>query len=87
MNKKFVYQVGNNKEVILWCMANQISRLKILLETKIYFILVIPDTLKLHLSNQYCDMWYTPAARKSPSMTMFNGYDHVSIRSVKLAQQ
>jgi len=26
MNKKFVYQVGNNKEVILWCMANQISR-------------------------------------------------------------
>jgi len=26
MNKKFVYQVGNNKKVILWCMANQISR-------------------------------------------------------------
>jgi hypothetical protein len=25
MNKKFVYQVGNNKQVILWCMANQIS--------------------------------------------------------------
>ena len=24
MNKKFVYQVGNNKKVILWCMANQI---------------------------------------------------------------
>jgi hypothetical protein len=23
MNKKFVYQVGNNKEVILWCTANQ----------------------------------------------------------------
>jgi len=22
MNKKFVYQVGNNKKVILWCMAN-----------------------------------------------------------------
>ena len=26
MNKKFVYQVGNNKNVILWCTANQISR-------------------------------------------------------------
>jgi len=26
MNKKFVYQAGNNKEVILWCTANQISR-------------------------------------------------------------
>jgi len=23
---KFVYQVGNNKKVILWCTANQISR-------------------------------------------------------------
>jgi hypothetical protein len=28
MNKKFVYQVGNNKKVILWCTANQISKLK-----------------------------------------------------------
>jgi len=28
MNKKFVYQVGNNKKVILWCTANQISRCK-----------------------------------------------------------
>jgi len=28
MNKKFVYQVGNNKEVILWWPANQTSRLK-----------------------------------------------------------
>ena len=26
MNKKFVYQVGKNKKVILLCMANQISR-------------------------------------------------------------
>jgi len=26
MNKKFVYQVGNNKKVILWYAANQISR-------------------------------------------------------------
>jgi len=26
MNKKFVYQFGNNKKVIPWCMANQISR-------------------------------------------------------------
>jgi len=26
MNKKFVYQVGNNKKVILWCTANPISR-------------------------------------------------------------
>jgi len=26
MNKKFVYQVGNNKKVILWCTGNQISR-------------------------------------------------------------
>jgi len=25
MNKKFVYQVGNNKKVILWCTVNQIS--------------------------------------------------------------
>jgi hypothetical protein len=28
MNKKFVYQVGNNKKVILWCTANQISSTK-----------------------------------------------------------
>jgi len=28
MKKKFVYQVGNNKKVILWCTANQISREK-----------------------------------------------------------
>jgi len=28
MNKKFAYQVGNNKKVILWCTANQISRLR-----------------------------------------------------------
>jgi hypothetical protein len=27
MNKTFVYQVGNNKKVILWCTANEISRL------------------------------------------------------------
>jgi len=27
MNKKFVYQDGDNKKVILWCTANQISRL------------------------------------------------------------
>jgi len=27
MNKKFVYQAGNNKKVILWCTANQISKL------------------------------------------------------------
>jgi hypothetical protein len=27
MNKKFEYQVGNNKKVILWCTANQISHL------------------------------------------------------------
>ena len=26
MKKKFVYQVGNNKKVTLWCTANQISR-------------------------------------------------------------
>jgi len=26
MNKKFVYQVGNNKKVILWCTASQVSR-------------------------------------------------------------
>jgi len=26
MNKKFVYQVGGNKKVILCCTANQISR-------------------------------------------------------------
>jgi len=25
MNKKFAYQVDNNKKVILWCTANQIS--------------------------------------------------------------
>jgi len=28
MNKKFVYQVGNNKKVMLWFTANQISRYK-----------------------------------------------------------
>jgi len=27
MKKKFVYQVGNNKKVILWCTGNQISTL------------------------------------------------------------
>ena len=27
MNKKFVYQVGNNKKVILWCTANQTTRI------------------------------------------------------------
>jgi hypothetical protein len=26
MNKKFVCQVGNNKKVILWCTANQITK-------------------------------------------------------------
>jgi len=26
MNKKSVYQVGNNKKVVLWCTPNQISR-------------------------------------------------------------
>jgi len=31
MNKKFVYQVGNNKKVILWCTTNQISRKRRLL--------------------------------------------------------
>ena len=39
MNKKFVYQVGNNKKVILWCTANQISRYKksvINMGTKVY---------------------------------------------------
>jgi len=30
MNKKFVNQVGNNKKVILWCTANQISRIVLL---------------------------------------------------------
>ena len=30
MNKQFVYQVGNNKKVILWCTANQISSFKLL---------------------------------------------------------
>jgi len=30
MNKKSVYQVGNNKKVILWCTANQISRFAVL---------------------------------------------------------
>jgi len=25
MNEKFVYQVGSNKQIILWCTANQIS--------------------------------------------------------------
>jgi len=30
MNKKFVYQVGNNKKVILWCTANQISKFALL---------------------------------------------------------
>jgi len=29
MNKKFAYQVGNNKKVILWCTANQISRIQL----------------------------------------------------------
>ena len=60
---------------------------KILLVTKMYFILVISATWKLHHSNHYCDIWYTPAARKSPSMTVFNCYDHISIRNVQSAQQ
>jgi hypothetical protein len=34
MNKKFVYQVGNNKKVILRCTANQISRYVGMVEKK-----------------------------------------------------
>jgi len=34
MNKKFVHQVGNNKKVILWCTANQISTF--LINVKLY---------------------------------------------------
>jgi len=26
MNKEYLYQIGNNNKVILWCTANQISR-------------------------------------------------------------
>jgi hypothetical protein len=38
MNKKFMYQVGNNKKVILWCTVNQI--LKILIDILINVICV-----------------------------------------------
>jgi len=31
INKKFVYQVGNNKKVILWCTANRISKITLIL--------------------------------------------------------
>jgi len=36
MNKKIVYQVGNNKKVILWCTANQTSRTEILVWNKLF---------------------------------------------------
>jgi len=38
MKKKFVYQVGNNKKVILWCTANQISRFSLLNKQNRYSI-------------------------------------------------
>jgi len=36
MYKKFVYEVGNNKKVILWCTDNQISRLKCSVKYYVY---------------------------------------------------
>jgi len=36
MNKKFVYQVGNNNKVILRCTPNQISRLLLWIDTESY---------------------------------------------------
>ena len=41
MNKKFVYQVGNNKKVILWCTANEISRWIYVLNYGIIIIIII----------------------------------------------
>jgi len=38
MNKKFVYQVGNNKKVILWCTANQVSRTTEYVQVHMYII-------------------------------------------------
>ena len=40
MNKKFVYQVGNNIKVILWCTANQISRLNIVMSLKMSVVVL-----------------------------------------------
>ena len=37
MNKKFVYQVGNNKKVILWCTANQISTIHVVVFDAIFY--------------------------------------------------
>lgn len=52
----------------------------ITLETKIYCTLLTSAIWMLHLSNQHCDMWYPPAATKSPSMLIFNCYDKKSTR-------
>jgi len=55
MNKKFVYQVGNNKKVLLWCTANQISRFIKIVEV-IHFS---PSMHVLWLSFTFCYLVFT----------------------------
>ena len=46
MNKKFMYQVVNNKKVILWCTVNQISKILIDILIILFFDLSIyPENL------------------------------------------
>jgi hypothetical protein len=49
MNKKFMYQVGNNKKVILWCTVNQV--LKILIDILINVICVNEQEIYVSIGN------------------------------------
>ena len=71
MNKKFVYQVGNNKRVILWCTAKQISRYTcsvfIIMNYNVWFVvrngsvslnLLIPQYGYVASLACFCCFWY-----------------------------
>jgi len=70
MNKKFVYQVGNNKKVILWCTANQTSNFRVVVrrtDDKSYHSFTL-----LH-SGKYCN-WYP-----CHSLILLDAYFHTSL--------
>jgi len=61
MNKKFVYQVGNNRKVILWGTANQISRLTYFRFGKFY-----PENRAF-----YRIVWKNTVAPERPQMAIY----------------
>ena len=81
MNKKFVYQVGNNKKVILWCTANQISILVYVPLTKglfksagirvSHFFSMLPSTSKYLYSVEPVRMHF-PAKQPCTNDTVCN---------------